>query len=354
MKKLLLSTVAVTALAIAAPAIADESGVKLEVGGGASVYGVWVDSENNNARDFDMLRYTEVHFSGETTLDNGLTVGAHIETGADNGDGFAIDESYLYMQGSWGRVNLGAEDGAAFLLQVAAPSADSNVDGVRQEIGPFVNANLQNLDYDQDVSGKSDKFTYLTPVFSGFQAGVSYTTALENSRSQGTTLDNTTDEIGDIFDLAARYEGQMDQVGLTVGAGYTHGSAEQVGAEDRKVWNAGIDLDIGAFGLGVAYMDDNGPTSSSNPEGTNNDDVTTWVLGADYTTGPFTLGASYMNQDNEVGTDTDTDRYTGGVVYSYGPGMSFRGSVSYADFDSTTNTADTDETAVLLGTQVDF
>jgi hypothetical protein len=48
------------------------------------------------------------------------------------GDGpTLVDETYAYFQGDWGRVNLGSEDGAAYLLQVAAPSADSNIDGLR-------------------------------------------------------------------------------------------------------------------------------------------------------------------------------------------------------------------------------
>ena len=40
------------------------------------------------------------------------------------------EESYLYFSGNWGRLNLGRENGAAYLLQVAAPSADPNIDGM--------------------------------------------------------------------------------------------------------------------------------------------------------------------------------------------------------------------------------
>ena len=49
-------------------------------------------------------------------------------------DTFEIEESYAYFSGAWGRVNFGSEDGAAFLLQVAAPSADANIDGLRQQV----------------------------------------------------------------------------------------------------------------------------------------------------------------------------------------------------------------------------
>jgi hypothetical protein len=36
-------------------------------------------TDEDDVHSVDLLRDTEVHFGGETTLDNGLTVGAHIE-----------------------------------------------------------------------------------------------------------------------------------------------------------------------------------------------------------------------------------------------------------------------------------
>ncbi|NCC23029.1 MAG: porin, partial [Alphaproteobacteria bacterium] len=92
-----------------------------------------------------------------------------------------------------------------------------------------------------------------------------------------------------------------------------------------------------------------------------NADEDTLVVGVDYTTGPFRLGASWLNQDNEAGLnngDIETDRYTGGVVYTYGPGMTFRGSVSYIKHDMPVGAPnagdDVEATSVLLGTQVKF
>jgi outer membrane protein OmpU len=337
MKKLLLSTVAVAAMTVAAPAFAgsDDSGVKLDVGGYFKGYGVYVDSDTETNRAVDMIRDTEVHLSGETTLDNGLTVGAHIEADADQADGFTIDESYAYFSGSWGRVNLGAEDGAAYLLQVAAPSADSNFDGIRQYVNPFAETGF-NLDYDHDVSGKSDKVTYLSPVMGGFQAGFSWTPEKGRDESRETSgVGSNTAENVDTVDVAVRYEGSFDAVSVTAGAGYSD-------YEGDNAWNAGLDLGMGAFGVGVVY------TTEDDADATTATD--TWVVGVDYTTGPFTLGASYLNQDKES-DDTETDRYAAGVTYAYGPGMTFRGSVAYQDFDTTT---DVDGTAVMLGTQVNF
>ncbi len=370
MKKILLAGAAVVALA-SSPAFAqEEQGVKLDLGGHFKGYVGYVDQDEvtgaTDVRDFDILRNTEVHFTGETTLDNGLTVGAHIEATADQGDSFDIEESYAYFSGSWGRVNFGAEDGAAYLMQVAAPSADPNYDGLRQYISP-VNYDLleatqgvtygfggsNGLDYDQDFSGYSDKITYLSPVFSGFQFGVSYTPETDTeSRDFGNSIDDQTGDQSDVFDLAVRYEGQFDGWGTALGAGYTIANEEDdtASSDDREQWNVGADFDIGAFGVGAAYTDDNGGLDDDG-------DIENIVVGADYTTGPFVIGASYLYQQDEGGaanSELETDRYTGGVTYNYGPGMTFRGTVSYLDYSSDIATQDSDATVVLLGTQINF
>jgi predicted porin len=366
MKKLLLTTAACGLAFAATPANAQ---VELEVGGYLKAYGAYVDQDEatgQEVNDFDLIRETEIHLGGETTLDNGLTVGAHFELEADTDDAMEVEESYLYFSGNWGRVNVGAEDGAGYLLQVAAPSADSNIDGIRQYLQP-VNYGAAdggaavtgldgtaNLDYDMDPTGKNDKITYLSPIMNGFQIGLSYVPDSEEGADdrEGIGTDNVDDEIGRTYEIAVRYEGQFNNVGVITGAGYSHGDQEDDTngintTDDREVWNVGLDLDIGPFGVGAIYREDNAATDG--------DDEETWVLGADYTTGPFKLGASYLDMENTEGTaDLDTQRYSGGVTYTYGPGMTFRGSIGYIEHDGAAVTGDAEATYVTLGTQVKF
>ncbi|MFA7277093.1 MAG: porin [Pseudobdellovibrionaceae bacterium] len=345
MNKLMLGAAA-AALLVSPALAADDSGVKLGLGGHFKGYVNYTNEDN--VRSIDILRQTEVHFGGETTLDNGLTVGAHIEADADAGEGFDVDESYVYFAGGWGRVNFGQEDGAAYLLQVAAPSADDNIDGIRQFINP--NATISSIDYANDFAQAKDKLTYLSPVFSGFQAGLSYTPDNDTvgRALAGNSEDTTAGEQSDIWELAARYEGQVSNVGVIAGAGYTTASQEEelAGTDDFAEWNVGLDLDIGAFGIGAIYTENNNSNDTD-------DENETYVVGADYSVGPYKVGASYLNNQENVGTDSETDRYTAGVVYTYGPGMTFRGSVAYTEQDLATGT-DPDATTVTLGTQVNF
>jgi predicted porin len=406
MKKLLCSA-AVCGLALASTP-AHAQGVVLELGGFFKGYGAIIDQDDDpandvagvgEARDFDIIRHTEVHMGGETTLDNGLTVGVHIEAEADGdsptaaGDSFDVEESYAYFSGGWGRVNFGAEDGAAYLLQVAAPSADENVDGIRQFVQPFNYASADGslaagtasslgsfvsssgIDYEQNTTGFADKLTYLSPIFNGFQVGVSYTPDVADTAKDltGVGIDDADDVLGEAYEGAFRYEGQFNNAGIILGAGYTYIDQEDdavlpgIGAitDERAAWNVGIDVDIGPFGVGAIYKEDDYGEPRGRPT---DDDEETMVLGVDYTTGAFRFGGSVLDQENTgniIGgtggtpgqSGIETRRYTGGLVYTYGPGMTFRGSISYVEHDNVLGLATGDEieaTSILLGTQINF
>jgi len=378
MKKTLLASAAIAGLVLAsAPAQAQ---MELTIGGHSKNYIGYVDQDEapgTGVQEFDMQRETELHFNGESTLDNGLTFGFQVEAEVDAGDDAnTIEESYIYMSGTWGRVNLGSEDGASYLLQVAAPSADSNIDGIRQYINPVnvlaavgnlaaagltdVNGdgnidagdvqtvgafgqpsgatNVDGFDYDNDLTGVAEKITYLSPNFNGFQLGASFTPLLNGFNTN--TAGNGTDEA---YEIAARYEGVMSNFGYALGGGYTD-------ADGITQWNGGLDIDVGAFGVGFVYTE-------TDTDAVTNSDIETMVVGVDYTTGPFKFGASYLKDENETanadfGADLDTDRYTAGVVYTAGPGLSFRGSVSQIEHEI--GATEIDATSVLGGVQINF
>lgn len=390
MKKLLLTSAACGLVLSAAPAHAE---IDFDIGGYFKGYGAFVDQDSApglDTNDVDFIRDTEIHFTGETTLDNGLTVGFHLETAADGSDSFEVDESYAYFSGGWGRVNFGAEDGAGYLLQVAAPSADDNIDGIRQFVNPVNYTAMSGLsaaavaangvDYDMDPTKKADKLTYLSPIMNGFQVGVSFTPDSDGpASSYGIGFDDIEDTAGRSYEAAVRYEGQFNNVGVILGAGYAYVENEKdaltsntvigytispnaagnavvftpvtgINSDDRQAWNVGADFDIGAFGIGAVYTQDDGGIT-----GVSSDEEETIVVGVDYTTGPFKLGASYLNQENTYSVKgLDTDRYAGGVTYTYGPGMTFRGSVGYVEHDFVGNVSDKDATYVTLGTQINF
>ena len=189
MKKLFLATTALAGFAtIASPALAD--GLELDLEGFYRGYALFTDNDEptgaDGLREVDVRHDAEIHFTGETTLDNGLTVGVHAEVElaspqSDDDQTEFVDEVYAYFSGSWGRFNVGQEDGIAYLLQVAAPSADSNIDGLRTYVqavdtSVLTTAGVNSIvgqdnrlvfDYAQDTGEFSEKLTYITPNFSG-------------------------------------------------------------------------------------------------------------------------------------------------------------------------------------------
>ena len=242
--------------------------------------------------------------------------------------------------------------------------------------------NTGKLDYADDATGFNNKLTYLTPVWNGFQAGASYTPSTSNgglavggipgandtSKAFGLPTNNNDDTFGSAWEGAARYEGKWQELGVTLGGGYTHVGLQadtDLGGADHlssfHQWNLGAALTWQQFGLGGVYTQDNGAIDSN---GRNR----TWVGGIDYTTGPFKLGASYLNNHEGMGQTAglvdqgslDTTRWAGGVVYTYGPGMTFRGSVGWVrttlpaiQLDAL-DTNHSHATDVLLGTQINF
>jgi predicted porin len=233
---------------------------------------------------------------------------------------------------------------------------------------------IGNLDYDHVASngsgnaGYADKMTYITPVFSGFQAAVSYSPDSAYAASFGNSQDNDLNDLGDSYELAARYEGQFNAVRVALGGGYSNTDidAENTGAaivvgdrtDNVATWNLGANFGFGPFNVGGSYLrSDNGDIAATAGATANtNSDTRTWVLGADYTTGPFVLGISYLDQDQEHGAvELESDRVSGGVTYTYGPGMSFRGSIHHVNSEvNTAGVPDFDATSVLLGTQINF
>lgn len=389
MKKILLASTALVGLAIvSAPAHAE---IKTDIGGYFRGYGVYADNNEaagaaNSLRKFEFRRNNELHFNGETTTDMGLTVGAHSELEiADNTTGNIVNETYAYFSGGWGRFNFGSEDGAAYLLQVAAPSGDSNVDGMRNYIaglnpktnGTFATGivagndndltgivglvNTQSLKYDHADFRNTDRLTFLTPKFNGFQAGVSYAPKVGqlgvNNGLAGMTADKTAGDTGAVWEGSARYDGEFQGFGFSAGAGYSDSQLEAkntapaavtdvaIADDGIRTWNGGLNVSFSGFSLGGSYLRADTSNAAFNTAAVSMDvQQDTYVLGAGYDNGPYHAGVSYLNQQTErdasgatandlAAYKQENDRWTVGGGYTFGPGMTFRGAVAWGQFD---------------------
>ena len=354
MKKHLLATTALAAatglVAFSGSADAAEK-LKLGIGGYFQAYVGYFDSdEDNNAasrRSFDFFREAEIHFNGEVALDNGMKVGIDVQLEAET-CGDQIDESYLYFQGDFGKVILGSENSAAYLMSYGAPAADSNIDGADPNYQIF-DVNTPQFQYAPAMTGDSEKITYMSPRFAGFAFGASWTP--DNTEDQaGATVPSTDRDIGqiqDVFEFAVNYENKFGDFGILAGVTYGIGDMERRGAGDaknREQFTVGANLTYGAFTVGAGYFwDDQGAT------GNNDKDV--FAVGGAWANGPLRIGVSWATMDDND-TGANIDRYALGGSYVYAPGMQLRGGIYYWDTDSTPDYEDA--LAIMLGTVITF
>ena len=298
MKKILMGTTALAAIATlaAAPANAADP-IQISVNGYMEQYMGWAgnDDEVGDTQDVNIQSDTEIHFNGRTTLDNGITFGVRVEL-EGNTAGDQIDESYLFIQGGFGRIILGEEDAASDLMHVSPPDVGISTDD--GDIGQWLQNNIGvGGDTSPDLFGDAQKLTYFTPRFAGLQFGVSYVPEGPEASSQTTGI------------------GRQDingHDGVGVGLNYTQ--------------------DFGGFNIAASATFGYLNTANDVADETNNDFQLTYAGGLNVGFGPITVGASYGSLARTGNGLGDGYAVSGGVAYKNGPiGVSANGVYANSD-----------------------
>jgi hypothetical protein len=364
MKKLLLgSTALVVGGLMAAPAMAADP-IKIGVGGYYTFYAVAGGIQSTYATNGTWAQYKglnfqqegEIHFSGQTKLDNGTSVGVFVELegwaqGSTAAAGAAwIDEAYLFAFGDWGRIEFGARDPGSYRMYYGTPSAligfgaiqhNSNFAWASQAVisnnKAWFHATTTTIAGQvQDAQG----INYFTPRFQGLQIGVGYRPKVNINPQAGlaglavgpgagttgvcgytnaTTAPNclTNDNsYQDLFDVGANYLNKFGDVTVAL---------------------------YGAF-MYATFVPGNNPFTAAGATG-GSQNVSTganatswkqWVVGAQFGYKGFTVGGAVGYDNNGLGSnyytgvDNDTRFYTAGIMYQTGPWqMSFGWTGSY-------------------------
>jgi predicted porin len=344
MKKAILGTtalVAVGALA-ASPALAAEK-IKLNVGGYMQSTYFYQDSDEpagTPSRTSDRVTQEgEIHFKGSTTLDNGIQFGVEVQLEAyTNAD--QLDETFIFIEGSFGRVLIGSEDSAAYLMHYASPSPVPMYGADSPNIYPTgqVNTTRPNLFGFRDV----DKITYFTPRFAGFQLGGSYvpdgtseTGSLGNSQY---SAPNPKAGLDRSWSAAANYVNKFGAVDVAFSAGYQEGKVFGA-AEDMSEYSFGTSIGVAGFTIGGGYK------QVKDIAGISDNDSKVWSAGLKYGMGPWAVGVQYakttFDQLQTVGTGTldDQDTWIIGGQYTLGPGITAFGGVQMDDNNLTASSS---------------
>src|SRR3990167_5451153 len=313
MKKLLLgSTALVVGGLMAAPAMAADP-IKVGVGGYYTFYAIAGGISSSYATNGTFTSYKglffaqegEIHFVGQTKLDNGTSVGVNVELEAWNVAGTtSIDEAFLFSFGDWGRVEFGSRDAASYRMYYGAPSVLIGF-GAIQHNHQIVNAlaagsnkayfhstTLTNTAAWQDTQ----RINYFTPRFQGLQIGVGYTPKINAPSTNPGYLGST--------GLATPFGGGAGGFGACGAAGATNISSCTT---NDYMWQDGFDIGanylnkfgdvtVAAYGSWAYAAFNPGyrafPTASSQITGSNLASWTMWTAGLQFGYKGITIGGS--------------------------------------------------------------
>lgn len=363
MKKVILGTTAlVAASALTAGTASAAEKIKLGLGGYLETSFVVADYDNDTDQlPTDIRHEGEVFFVGSTTLDNGLTFGVNIQLEA-RATTDQVDETFMYVSGNFGRINVGSEDSASYLMHYNAPSP------VPAWGLSSPNANASGFTTPSTLTnelGDTDKITYFTPRFSGFQIGVSYTPDgdEETGTAGGVSPYAPIQDEGaadEAYSVSANFV--QDFGGVNVAASLGYQLVTRTTADDTDEYSAGLLVGVAGFEFGGAYK------YTDNDGGNDDLERQDWNLGVTYGQGPWKIGLMY------AGVDLDDDTPTGnnglgnlnvgdgtlhafvlGGQYVLGPGVTAFGGIQYWDGDEdTTGTEGEDATVFFVGTSLSF
>ena len=342
MKKILLGTTALVAASlIAGQAMAAEK-PSVKVGG----FTQWnfFSSTNSNASGEHSLTAddSEVTIKASGKADNGLGYGAKIELEGDVNANGNSDETVMWVSGSWGKIEIGSEDGAADRLAVTTPSGwgDGGANGDYDDVS---GESFKGLDWDGSETGDANKITYF-----GSAGAVSFGASfVPDSKDEGADSQDGGGYNSSI-ELGAKYSGESGGMKFTVGAAGAFGSSDDTTKEDLSAYQIGASVSSGGWTVGGHYVD-NGDSGKALASGIEED---LWAVGAQYKTGPWTVGAHYVNAEGGAAAADDNTVISAGFTYAVAPGLSVGGEVTA--WDETVGGTSADGEVFTLLTAVKF
>lgn len=339
MKKTLLGTTALVAVGLlAGPALASDP-LKVTVGGNVVTGFYAIDSDDvlgASAQDTKVAVVARnIDIIAEGTLDNGLTAGvdAKLMLGSDfassnsfaNGQGYAtFRQLFAYLEGGFGRFEIGGTDGAAYKMHYTSPwfVPGNGVDSpniYNSAFSPFVRNSTFSL-----LATDANKVSYFTPRLAGFQLGASYTPEVSSNTVKANGLGLVpktlpTPAVSEVFEIAANYAGSFGGVDLGLDANYVSADTGVAGA-DPEEYGFGANIGFIGFTLGGAYYHSEDTFGFGASAGAGSE---VYTVGLSYATGPWTVGVAYLKgeDDSDTPTNAENTMWQVGGGYNLGSGV---------------------------------
>jgi len=388
MKKILLGTTTLIGAAALFAGAAHADTPKVTVGGFAD-FQVGVVNEDLDAgkRSHDFRSDTTLTFRVDAKTDAGLGYGGGVDLEADTtvdtqGQGTNASRTFVYLDGNWGRFELGSEVGAQGTMKVDASNIARATGGINGDFWYFTSAAAQfwatpdlSLGYGATPSvfgavgtpnggGLGDatqenlnKVTYYTPRFAGFQVGVSYITSNNNKGQFLDRIDSgATSSADNIFTGGLSYDNTFGDIGVNLAGTGEWGQATAVGTEDLRSYEVGGKVSYMGFSVAGSYGN---VGDSLRATALNVDDTRYWTLGGAYEYGPFGVSVTYLDSKYDTGLlatgGKNNFRNTSiGTDYKLAPGLTPYAEVNFINEDAGLAAEDNTATVFIAGTQLSF
>jgi hypothetical protein len=277
-----------------------------------------------------------------------------------------MDETYAYIEGSFGTFRVGNDDPVIVSMATAAPylnyvfganSPTVFTNGLSQFYSATgraaAGAGYATFATFAGMTGDDAQLMYFTPVFNGFQFGISYAPDQGEARTGGGyglgTRTGAGSALAEEYSIAGRYDGEVGDLGVTVAMGFMEAKGRTVTstvqAADMQAWDAGLVLYYGNWGFGGSYI------NIEDMRGFNGTDQWAYDLGIAYwSDGAWSAGIYWLHSETEyaagaLGAAAGPVAAAGGAVtddfdafrlqtqYDLGPGIAVTGNIGYDQFD---------------------
>ncbi len=266
----------------------------------------------NNATEIEFNVDGKLHSSYGNTNYGGVIVlnaDTHLED-----DDFTGDKAYVYLQNKGvGRFEVGSGGSVIKTMVVSANSlaaAAGGINGVQQK---WINTrNADGTKYGNifikwpelamrcDGITNGNKFTYYTPQYSGFSAGVSYS---PDYSARGTVAAfrnvkrDANSDFNNVFDLGVKYEGTFSDVGFKIGlvSQIGHAKKDTTVRNDMAAWELGGRLDYKNFAVATSFADWGKSGTPKERVGGAKYGAKYWTLGGKYHYNGSNFSVTYFN-----------------------------------------------------------
>jgi predicted porin len=337
MKKSLLATTALAALGAVAVASPASAQFEVSVSGYMEQWFGYSDNKESVNADsdvFDQVSDSEFFIGFKQTLDNGLEIGGEIQVEGQqsnqahnattgNNQIEPIDEQYIFVNGSFGRFEIGTDNGAAYRMHYGVRSNGIGID--ESDVSEWVagmDRQLRATNLTTPLENDQNKITYFSPRVNGFQIGATYIPEMDINSRTPRNAGGERDAIRDnAWSVGGNYVTDVaEMMSVRASVGYMDAGGAVQGND--RAFTAGLNLGFGGFTASFAYGEHEDDTAT--------EDVNVFGFGLAYNAGPAGVSIGYIRGEDSDDDDKQ-DSFEVGASYVMGPGVTARTSIYYGE-----------------------